>query len=92
MADDRPHRQPEMTRVRQVCLKENHYPGSATILVSEESSLGPRPARGVGLVLFLQPRSGGSLSNAGFGAPLFLEFHDGHFLCLPCLQDEIRRA
>src|SRR5476651_2361998 len=61
-----------MTRVRQVCFMENCHPEPATALVSEGNSLGPRPERGVGLVLFLRPCDRGSMSGAGFGAPLFL--------------------
>src|ERR1035438_9510170 len=59
-----------MTRVRQDASRKTTTLNRRRFLYPKEA-LVPRPERGVGLVLFLWPRSGGSLSSAGFGAPLF---------------------
>src|ERR1035441_10208943 len=62
-----------MTRVRQVCFRENYDPEPFAALVSEGSSLGPRPRKGASaLCCSFAPCRRGSLSSAGFGALFFL--------------------
>jgi hypothetical protein len=61
------------TRVSLSCFKENRNPGLGTVLVSRRGSTVPRPARGVGLVLFFCAPLRGFLERCLVGAPLSLE-------------------
>ena len=58
------------TRVSQSCFKENRYPGLRP-LYPTEAALDRAPQGASALCCSSAPRSGGSLSGAGFGAPIF---------------------
>src|ERR1022692_2284471 len=66
--------QPEDSRESIAALRKTATLGFGPC-IRTNAAIGPRPARGVGQVLFRVPRSGGSLSSAGFGAPLFLKMN-----------------